>query len=590
MRLAAFAVDFDGTLTRDGRLGSDNRDAISLVRDRGVKVILVTGRRLDDLLRTTGNVDCFDAVVAENGAVLHFPARDQTIPIAPAPSPKFLDELRRRSIPFDLGSSVVETDAVHAPSVIEAIRMLQEPLVIVFNRGRLMALPPAVAKSTGLQRVLWTLRLSLHNTIGIGDAENDHDLLAACEIGAAVSWGSPPLLAAADEVIVGDGPSAVGRYLIEAASRPRLATARLAHRSLLLGREHRGDPVRLAIRGRSILITGEPGTGKSWLAGLLCEQLILQGYSLAVVDPEGDYGSLGSLPGVIQLGGAEGPPSARELSRVFQHPDASVVIDLSKLGHLEKVAYVRGVMPLLNALRRQHGLPHKIVLDEVHYFLADIRDPDLFDAELAGYILVTYRSSTLAPVVCGVADTIGIALRETDPSEIESVASGCVPPADLPALTTLLSGLQSNEGVLLPGPAEARGRLRRFVLASRLTEHVRHRSKYLDMPISDALAFRFGEPGHNGARARSLKEFIGILTTTSPERLRPFLVRHDFSRWLEEVFRDRLLAQRIWNIEEDRPAPEAAAAIAQEIRARYDTEPRPPAGNLAGAIDSSTKP
>ncbi len=49
-----------------------------------------------------------------------------------------------------------------------------------------------------------------------------------------------------------------------------------------LGRQHNGEPVHLAVRGRTILIA-EPGTGKSWLAGLLCDQLILQGYSLCVI-------------------------------------------------------------------------------------------------------------------------------------------------------------------------------------------------------------------------------------------------------------------------------------------------------------------
>ena len=51
-------------------------------------------------------------------------------------------------------------------------------------------LPPAVAKSTGVREVLRSLRLSVHNTIGIGDAENDHDMLDACEVGAAVLRGT----------------------------------------------------------------------------------------------------------------------------------------------------------------------------------------------------------------------------------------------------------------------------------------------------------------------------------------------------------------------------------------------------------------
>jgi len=579
VRLAAFAVDFDGTLTRDGRLAADVRESIAEVRRRGIKVVLATGRRLSDLQEAAGDVTCFDAIVAENGAVLHVPAREQTTALAPAPSAAFLEELRRRSINVVVGLSVVETDAWNAPAVIEAIRSLREPLVVVFNRGRLMVLPPAVAKSTGLRHALWILRLSIHNTIGIGDAENDHDLLAACEVGAAVAWASAPLRGAADEIIEGEGPSAVARYLLDAANRPRLAGARLTHHSLLLGREHDGDPVRLGIQGRTILVTGEPGTGKSWLAGLLCEQLILQAYSLAVIDPEGDYGALAMMPGVIHLGGADGLPSAREISRAFQHPGVNVVIDLSKLDHLKKVSYVRGLLQLLNTLRRQHGLPHKILLDEAHYFLSDLREPDLIDPALSGYLLVTYRGSMLAPVVSAASDTITIALRETDPAEIESLAAMRPHQATVTRLADLLAGLQPNEAVLLPGPDEARGVARRFELANRVTAHVRHRSKYLDMPVGDTQAFQFAEPGSPGRRARSLREFTGIVSSLPADQLGGFLSRHDFSRWLDDVFRDKALAERVREIESRRAtinARDVAAAIAQAIRARYETAPGVP--------------
>jgi hypothetical protein len=129
--------------------------------------------------------------------------------------------------------------------------------------------------------------------------------------------------------------------------------------------------------------------------------------------------------------------------------------------------------------------------------------------------------------------------------------------------------------VLLPGPDEAHGQSRRFVVGSRLTEHVRHRSKYLDMPVSDALAFRFGEPDQPLTRARSLKELTGFLTTMSPDRLQPYLLRHDFSRWLGGVFRDASLAQHVLRIEAEQHAADAGAAIAQAIRARYDTTINP---------------
>jgi hydroxymethylpyrimidine pyrophosphatase-like HAD family hydrolase len=88
-----------------------------------------------------------------------------------------------------------------APKILEEVRKLELPLMLVFNRNRVMVLPQGINKATGLREVLNTMRLSLHNCIGIGDAENDHALLEACEIGVAVSWGSKSLKAIADDVL-----------------------------------------------------------------------------------------------------------------------------------------------------------------------------------------------------------------------------------------------------------------------------------------------------------------------------------------------------------------------------------------------------
>ena len=38
-----------------------------------------------------------------------------------------------------------------------------------------MVLPQGVSKGAGLRAALSALRLSVHNAVGIGDAENDHD-------------------------------------------------------------------------------------------------------------------------------------------------------------------------------------------------------------------------------------------------------------------------------------------------------------------------------------------------------------------------------------------------------------------------------
>jgi hypothetical protein len=437
-----------------------------------------------------------------------------------------------------------------------------------------MILPQAIAKSTGLRHALFSLRISIHNTIGVGDAENDHDLLDACEVGVAVAWGSPALQAVADEVVAGSGPAAVADYIRQVSRQPRLSARQMGRRRLVLGHEHNGDEVSLAIRGRTVLIAGEPGTGKSWLAGLLCEQSILQGYCLCIIDPEGDYRSLEALPGVITLGGDDPAPQARELIRALRHPDVSVVVDLSKLTHHEKREYLRTLLPLLVTLRRNTGLPHKILLDEAHYFLSGPDVTQLIDPELAGYIFVTYRVSSLPAPIRQTADAVVMVTRETDPEEARTLLAMCQPHPCTGVSPEVFRDLSTTEAALLPGAEEAHGEVRRFQLAPRLTEHVRHRTKYLDMPVLESQAFIFTGDGRSSGRARTLKEFIGLLVALPADCLTGHLRRHDFSRWIEDVFRDRSLGAHLRKVEagvETDDPRDVADGVAQAIRARYET-------------------
>ena len=94
------------------------------------------------------------------------------------------------------------------------------------------------------------------------------------------------------------------------------------------------------------------------------------------------------------------------------------------------------------------------------------------------------------------------------------------------------------------------------------------------MPVPDVQAFVFTENGHPGARARTLKEFIGLLATLPAHRLVGYFRRHDCSHWVDEVFRDHRLAAHVHKIEiraESEDTREVADAIEQAIRARYET-------------------
>src|SRR6185295_11785215 len=151
----------------------------------------------------------------------------------------------------------VDASSSDAPRLLDVIRDLELPLVLLFNHGQVMTLPQGVSKATGLGAALEMLRLSPRNTLAIGDAENDHELLRLAEVGGAVQWGSASLRAAADVIVPGDGPASVGEFIRHAAADGKLPVPARARRRLRLGHTEDGREFSLAVRGRNVLITGD---------------------------------------------------------------------------------------------------------------------------------------------------------------------------------------------------------------------------------------------------------------------------------------------------------------------------------------------
>ena len=525
---------------------------------------------MSDLERAAGNLEFADAVVAENGAVIAFPNGHSWVVAQPPPA-EFLDELRHRAIGFTAGQCIVETDATLAPQLLSIIRERELPLTLLFNRGRLMVLPQAVSKSTGLHMILTALRLSIHNTVAVGDAENDNDLLAASGIGVAVGWGSRFLQKTADEVIPGTGPSDLCPFLRQAASWVRLPPDRAGRHRITLGVSESGERQGFVVRGRNLLITGDPGSGKSWLAGLVCEQLMLHDYCTCVIDPEGDYEQLESLPRVVRWGGEALPPSLPDLARVLRHPDMSVIVDLSQVPYGDKVDYLKSLLPMLASLRRDTGLPHRIVIDEAHYFLHGANVGELLDLTLGAYTLVTYRPSELPRDLRKVVEAV-VATRTTDAQEVEALKA--ISGKGAPDWDAALAALKVGEGALLPGPQESSGRLQRFSFLPRLTSQVRHRSKYLDVPVQSGREFVFTLDGKPiGRPGRTLQEFASALGNISSEVIAGHVHRGDFSRWIADVFRDQPLAADFRKAEQGYcDDKQLRDELARAIRERYDAE------------------
>jgi hydroxymethylpyrimidine pyrophosphatase-like HAD family hydrolase len=575
VKLSVLALDYDGTIARGDRLDASVLDAIADARTRGIIVLLVTGRILDQLRRVAGDLHFVDGVIAENGAVVHFPDSGHTSLLAQPIPDAFLDEVRRRGIDVTPGQCLVDADAQRAGGLLDVIQALELPLVLLFNRGRVMTLPQGVSKATGLHVVLDMLRLSPRNMVAVGDAENDHLMLQLAEVGAAVEWGSPVLRAASDIVIQGSGPSAVAGFVRNLAASGRLPVPPRARRRLRLGHTEDGREFSLAVRGRNVLIAGDAKSGKSWIAGLLCEQLILHGYSMCIIDPEGDYRSLEALPGVAVLGGEDPAPAPRHLLRALRYPDRSVVIDLSRMAHDQKIDYIRSILPAINAMRRRTGLPHRILLDEAHYFLHDADAPALLDLETNGYTVVSYCASRLPkPLIA--ATEVMLVTCESSPAEIDALCrrcEACQKVADARPRWSALARIPIGHAVALPVTDEAGGDLRMFAIGQRLTPHVRHRQKYVDVPVTETRAFQFAANGGPPHRARTLRQFVDALEHAPAASLAPYVRRGDFSRWIADVFGDNALAEEL-RAEEQRFRTSVDSDVVPEIvgaiRGRYD--------------------
>lgn len=195
MRFLALATDYDGTLATHGRVDGIVLPALDRLRASGRKLLLVTGRELHDLQNAFPEAALFDRIVAENGALLFRPSSNQEIALCGPPDPRLLAALRGREVPYSTGRAIVATDDAHHAAVASAIHELNLALDvhIILNKGSLMILPTGVDKKTGLEAALAELQLAPANVVGVGDAENDASLLAACGCAAAVANALPQI-------------------------------------------------------------------------------------------------------------------------------------------------------------------------------------------------------------------------------------------------------------------------------------------------------------------------------------------------------------------------------------------------------------
>jgi len=192
VRYLVLACDFDETLARGGRVAPETVAALARLIASGRKLVVVTGRELDDLLRIFPEAKTCARIVAENGALLYNPGTREKKLLGDAPQDEFIRSLQQKKVePLAVGNVIVATVQPHETAVLNAIRELGLELQVIFNKGAVMVLPPGVNKASGLAAALAEMKLSPLNVVGIGDAENDHAFMRSCGLSVAVANALP---------------------------------------------------------------------------------------------------------------------------------------------------------------------------------------------------------------------------------------------------------------------------------------------------------------------------------------------------------------------------------------------------------------
>jgi hydroxymethylpyrimidine pyrophosphatase-like HAD family hydrolase len=536
------------------------------VRNSGRKLLLVSGRELEDLQRTFDHLDVFDLLVLENGALLYNPATRAEKVLAERPPAEFAAALAARGVaPVSLGRVIVATWEPHENTVLETIRDQGLELQVVFNKGAVMVLPSGVNKATGLTSALTELGLSPHNVVGIGDAENDHAFLNHCECAVAVSNALPVLKERADWVTRGDHGEGVIE-LIEELVENDLSTLepRLARYDILLGERQDGTEVRLKPYGYNLLIAGTSQGGKTTLATGVIERLLEQGYQLCILDPEGDYSE---LEGATALGDSNRVPTVEEALELLTQPSQSLVLNLLGIALEHRPAFFAELFPRLQELRTRTGRPHWIVVDETHHLLPASWGPATLTLpqDVFGLLLITLEPDHMAAGVLQMVDTI-MAIGEQPEQTIGNFCE--LVETDPPPLSP--SVLQKGDLLLWSRRAGGPPVWVRSQPPSGTRR--RHHRKYAEGELDPAWSFYFrGPAGKLNLRAQNLLIFLQLADGVDDDTWLYHLRRHEYSTWFRDHIKDEDLAAEAAQVEADHTlsAQESRARIRQAVEQRY---------------------
>ncbi len=565
MRYLALVADYDGTLATDNTIPEATVIALKRLRVSGRRAILITGRRLDDLLAVCNCAELFDLIVAENGAILYDPKTCEEIRLANPPTKLLVQGLRARGVePLEIGEVIVATNAPHRQTVQDVVWELGLEAQVIANRGAIMVLPAGVNKAAGLAHALRKLSLSRHEVVGVGDAENDHSFLDHCECAVAVANAVPAIKEEVDFAVNAENGAGV-RELIDELIADDLARmeGRLPRHLILLGSRADGAAVQVPPYGCNVLVAGPSGSGKSTFAAGMIERLIEKDYQVCIVDPEGDYGTLRDI---VALGNQWRAPNVNEVLSILEDPKINLSVNLLGIPLDDRSDFFAQLIPNLQAMRSRTGRPHWLVLDEAHHMLPSTwgHAASSLPQRLGETILITVHPDHVTPSILAPID-VAIAIGHSPEQTLAKFAKAA--------------------GHALPWPSGLSYRPRHVIawfirdeqtpFPMRATpghaERIRHHRKYAEGNLRWHSFYFRGPDGRHNLKAQNLAIFCQIAQGIDEVTWMYHLHRNDYSRWFRHAIKDDHLADETEHIERrsDLAPWQTRQMIRELVMARY---------------------
>jgi hydroxymethylpyrimidine pyrophosphatase-like HAD family hydrolase len=183
------AVDVDGTLYDGREVAAEATDALTRAHTDGHTLVIVTGRRWEELGHVVPTILPITArVVGEEGGVLVNVATGRLTVLGEPVEPELVAGLRAAGVPaLDIGHVVVGAPTSSLATVTRGRVRVGSRRIIVTNKGSIALTQAGCDKGTGLLAALADLDAEDLPILAIGDAANDLAMFRVATIAVGVA-------------------------------------------------------------------------------------------------------------------------------------------------------------------------------------------------------------------------------------------------------------------------------------------------------------------------------------------------------------------------------------------------------------------